>query len=105
MPRPLRRLARRVEQVALGESFRVGRRLPESESCGSRVSIRSESLLQSLQELRRYAVQFRMFEILGHVTLNGEGGNVVTDEMNVASFKVAELAFRGNGAQAERESR
>jgi integrase len=32
-------------------------------------------------------------------------GDVVTDEMNTASFKVAELAFPGNGAQAERESR
>jgi hypothetical protein len=29
-------------------------------------------------------------------------GDVVTDEMNTASF---ELAFRGNGAQTERESR
>ena len=32
-------------------------------------------------------------------------GDVFTDEMNTASFKVAELAFRTNGAQAERESR
>ena len=32
-------------------------------------------------------------------------GDVVTDEMNTATFKVAKLAFRGNGAQAERESR
>jgi integrase len=32
-------------------------------------------------------------------------GDVVTDEMSTASFKVAELAFRANGAQAERESR
>jgi integrase len=32
-------------------------------------------------------------------------GDVVTDEMSTASFKVAELAFRENGAQAERESR
>jgi integrase len=31
-------------------------------------------------------------------------GDVVTDEMSTASFKVAELAFRPNGAQAERES-
>ena len=32
-------------------------------------------------------------------------GDVVTDEMSTASNKVAELAFRGNGAQTERESR
>jgi hypothetical protein len=32
-------------------------------------------------------------------------GDVVTDEMSTASSKVAKLAFRGNGAQAERESR
>ena len=32
-------------------------------------------------------------------------GDVVTDEMSTASFKVAELAFRENGAQTERESR
>jgi len=31
-------------------------------------------------------------------------GNVVTDEMTTASLKIAELAFRPNGAQAERES-
>ena len=29
-------------------------------------------------------------------------GDVVTDEMSVAGAKVAELAFRGNGAQTER---
>jgi len=32
-------------------------------------------------------------------------GDVVTNEMSTASSKVAKLAFRGNGAQAERESR
>lgn len=32
-------------------------------------------------------------------------GDVVTDEMSTATNKVAELAFRGNGAQTERESR
>lgn len=32
-------------------------------------------------------------------------GDVVTDEMSTADFKVAELAFGGNRAQAERESR
>jgi integrase len=31
-------------------------------------------------------------------------GDVVTDEMSTASFKVAELAFCGNGAQTERRS-
>jgi integrase len=34
----------------------------------------------------------------------GTYGDVVTDEMSTASFKVAELAFRPNGAQAERGS-
>ncbi|HEX4427542.1 MAG TPA: site-specific integrase [Terriglobales bacterium] len=34
----------------------------------------------------------------------GTYGDVVTDEMSTASGKVAELAFRANGAQAERES-
>jgi hypothetical protein len=29
-------------------------------------------------------------------------GDVVTDEMQIASAKVAELAFRANGAQTER---
>jgi integrase len=37
------------------------------------------------------------------VTMNTYG-DVVTDEQNVAGLKVAELAFRGNRAQAERES-
>ena len=31
-------------------------------------------------------------------------GDVVTDEMSAASLKVTELAFRANGAQAERKS-
>ena len=31
-------------------------------------------------------------------------GDVVTDEMSMASLRVAELAFQINGAQAERES-
>ncbi len=31
-------------------------------------------------------------------------GDVVTDEAKTASSKVAEMASRGNGAQAERES-
>jgi hypothetical protein len=31
-------------------------------------------------------------------------GDVVTDEVSTASLKVAELAFRPNGAQAEHES-
>jgi len=29
-------------------------------------------------------------------------GDVVTDEMTTAGMKVAQLAFRGNGAHAER---
>jgi hypothetical protein len=37
------------------------------------------------------------------VTMNTYG-DVVTDEMSTASLKVAELVFRNNGAQAERES-
>jgi integrase len=37
------------------------------------------------------------------VTMNTYG-DVVTDEMSTASLKVAELVFRDNGAQAERES-
>jgi hypothetical protein len=37
------------------------------------------------------------------VTMNTYG-DVVTDEMSTASLKVAELVFRGNRAQAERES-
>jgi hypothetical protein len=32
-------------------------------------------------------------------------GDVVTDEARTASTKVAELAFLGNGAQAERNPR
>jgi len=31
-------------------------------------------------------------------------GDAVTDEMSTASFKIAALAFHGNGAQTERES-
>jgi hypothetical protein len=31
-------------------------------------------------------------------------GDVVTDEMSAAGLRVAELAFRRNGAQIERES-
>ena len=31
-------------------------------------------------------------------------GDVVTDEMSTTSITVAELVFRPNGAQAERES-
>lgn len=32
-------------------------------------------------------------------------GDVVTDEMQVAGARVAQLAFRANGAQVERSSR
>ena len=31
-------------------------------------------------------------------------GEVIGNEASTASLKIAELAFRGNGAQAERES-
>jgi hypothetical protein len=31
-------------------------------------------------------------------------GDVVTDEMSTAGLKVAELAFKSNGARAERET-
>ena len=50
------------------------------------------------------AVQQKMMRHTDIRTTMNVYGDVVTDEMNTASLKVAELAFRPNGAQAERES-
>lgn len=50
------------------------------------------------------SVQQKMMRHTDIRTTMNTYGDVVTDEMNTATFKVAELAFRGNGAQAERES-
>jgi integrase len=50
------------------------------------------------------AVQQKMMRHTDIRTTMNVYGDVVTDEMSIASLKVAELAFRTNGAQAERES-
>jgi integrase len=50
------------------------------------------------------AVQQKMMRHTDIRTTMNIYGDVVTDEMSTASLKVAELAFRTNGAQAERES-
>ena len=50
------------------------------------------------------AVQQKMMRHTDIRTTMNIYGDVVTDEMSTATLKVAELAFRGNGAQAERES-
>jgi integrase len=51
------------------------------------------------------AVQQKMMRHTDIRTTMNVYGDVVTDEMSTASLKAADLAFRGNGAQAERESR
>jgi integrase len=48
------------------------------------------------------AVQQKMMRHASIITTMDVYGDVVTDEARTASVKVAELAFRGNGAQAER---
>jgi integrase len=48
------------------------------------------------------AVQQKMMRHASIITTMDVYGDVVTDEARTASSKVAELAFRGNGAQAER---
>lgn len=50
------------------------------------------------------AVQQKMMRHTDIRTTMNVYGDVVTDEMSTASLKVAELVFRANGAQAERES-
>jgi integrase len=50
------------------------------------------------------AVQQKMMRHTDIRTTMNIYGDVVTDEMSTASLRVAELAFRGNGAQPERES-
>jgi integrase len=50
------------------------------------------------------AVQQKMMRHASITTTMDVYGDVVTDEMSAASLKVAELAFRANGAQAERKS-
>ena len=50
------------------------------------------------------AVQQKMMRHASIITTMDVYGDVVTDEANTASLKVAELAFRGDGAQAERKS-
>jgi len=51
------------------------------------------------------AVQQKMMRHTDIRTTMNIYGDVVTDVMSTASLKVAELAFRGNGAQTEHESR
>jgi integrase len=51
------------------------------------------------------AVQQKMMRHTDIRTTMNVYGAVVTDEMSTASVKVAALAFRPEGAQAERESR
>jgi integrase len=51
------------------------------------------------------AVQQKMMRHADIRTTMNIYGDVVTDEMSTAGLRVAELAFPGNGAQAERESR
>lgn len=50
------------------------------------------------------AVQQKMMRHTDIRTTMNIYGDVVTDEMNTAASKVAEMAFQSNGAQAERES-
>jgi len=50
------------------------------------------------------AVQQKMMRHTDIRTTMNIYGDVVTDEMSTAGSKVAELAFQGNGAQAERGS-
>jgi integrase len=50
------------------------------------------------------AVQQKMMRHTDIRTTMNIYGDVVTDEVSTAGLKVAELAFRSNGAQAERES-
>ena len=50
------------------------------------------------------AVQQKMMRHSDIRTTFNVYGDVVTDEMNVAGRKVAQLAFQGNGAQAERDA-
>ena len=47
------------------------------------------------------AVQQKMMRHTDIRTTMNLYGDVVTDEMDVAAAKVAQLAFRGNGAQPE----
>jgi integrase len=49
------------------------------------------------------AVQQKMMRHASIITTMDVYGDVITDEARTASAKVAELAFRGNGAQAERK--
>jgi integrase len=48
------------------------------------------------------AVQQKMMRHADIRTTMNIYGDVVTDEMTTAGIKVAQLAFQGNGAQAER---
>jgi integrase len=50
------------------------------------------------------AVQQKMMRHSDIGTTMNIYGDVVTDEMNTAGLRVAELAFQSNGAQAEREA-
>ena len=50
------------------------------------------------------AVQQKMMRHASIITTMDVYGDVITDEARTASLKVAELAFQGNGAQAERKS-
>jgi integrase len=50
------------------------------------------------------SVQQKMMRHASIITTMDVYGDVITDEARTASLKVAELAFQGNGAQAERES-
>jgi integrase len=50
------------------------------------------------------AVQQKMMRHADIRTTFNVYGDVVTDEMATAGMKVAQLAFQGNGAQAERKS-
>jgi len=65
----------------------------------------SETLRDALQivgSLLRGVVVMRHTDIRTTMNIYGD---VVTDEMSTASLKVADLAFRGNRAQTEREPR
>ena len=50
------------------------------------------------------AVQQKMMRHASIITTMDVYGDVITDEARTASVKVAELAFRGDGARAERDS-
>jgi integrase len=99
--------------------FQIGR-LPYSYTC-TRAELARASLAAGIGHISTHAfrhtyrswldavktpiaIQQKMMRHTDIRTTMNIYGDVVTDEMTTASLKVAELAFRPNGAQVERES-